>query len=571
MDALCRVWVHHGAVLSDLFPILGQLRSYRLPRLRGDALAGLTAAATLIPQALAYGQQAGLPPAAGLYTVVGAAVAFALFTSTRTVAVGPSSTTAMITFAVVHAHAGGDPERAMTLAAALSMLAGLVWFLAAALRLSVIAEFLSQPVLLGYLAGTAVVVVSSQAGKLVGVHVEGKGSILRLWGVFTHLGQAHLLTTALAVMFIVLYVLLRRYVRAVPASLAVVAIAIVVSTAGHLERHGVALVGKVSGGLPVPALPFLSAQDLWMLTPAAVGLVLIASTETAAAERRTAGSGQRLQANRELAAMGTASVGAGLLGGFPPMASTSRSVSMRSAGAQTQVFQLVVAGLAVGTLLAGGPVIARLPVVALAVVAIFSALKLVDRDGFRAIWRGWRYEGVLALLTALGVATLGVLWGMLVGVALAMWDLVRRAARPHDAVLTLGSGGAPPHPIDEQEPTSHPHVLIYRVDAPVFFANANHVHDRILALATARGPRLRYVILDAGAMFYLDATAAAMLARLTLVLRERGCQLLIARARDTVAQTLHASSYEHGATQNLPTFPGVRDAYAATEHRTSQD
>jgi MFS superfamily sulfate permease-like transporter len=389
--------------------------------------------------------------------------------------------------------------------------------------------------------------------------------------VFIHLGQTHLLTAALAVVFIVLYVLFRRYVRAVPASLAVVVIAIVVSTVGHLERHGVALVGKVSGGLPVPVLPLLSVQDLWVLAPAAVGLVLIASTETAAAERRAVGSGQRLQANRELAAMGTATVGASLLGGFPPMASTSRSVSMRSAGAQTQVFQLVLACLAAGALLAGGPLIARLPVVALAVVAIFSALKLVDRDGFRAIWRGWRYEGILALVTALGVATLGVLWGILVGVTLAVWDLVRRAARPHDTVLTLDAGGAPPHPIDERDPTSHPQVLIYRVDAPVFFANADHVYDRILALATARGARLRYVIMDAGAIFYLDATATAMLARLTLVLHERGCQLVLSRARDTVVQTLHASSYEDGATRNLPVFPGVRDAYAAIQHDASRD
>jgi SulP family sulfate permease len=556
-------------VLFRVFPLLGQLRAYQWAWLRGDVLAGLASAATLTPQALAYGQQAGLPPVAGLYAVVGAALGFALFTSTRTVAVGPASLTAAATFEVVRGQADGSGARAVALAAALSALAGLVWLVAAALHMAAIAEFLSQPVLLGYLSGTALVVVCGQAEKLVGLQVAGGEAVARLWQVLAGLGRAQVLTAALSVIFILLYVLLRRYLHAVPTPLAVVVIAIVVSVVGHPERHGAALVGPVSGGLPVPALPAVGIQDLWALLPEAVGVVVVTSAETTAATRRGAG-GEPFHANRELAAVGTASAVSGVLGGFAPMANTSRTDSARRAGARTQVFQLMVAGLVVGTLLVGGRFIARLPVAALAVVAIFSALKMVDLDALRCIWRGWRYEGLLVLITATGVATFGVRNGLLVAVGLSMWDLVRRAAQPHDAVLEIGSPAQPAHPIGEQEATVDPDVLIYRVDAPVFFANANHVGDRIRSLVSAREPGLRWLILDAEAIFYLDATAGAVLARTTMELRRRGCGFVVARARDAVVQTLRTNSYEQGATRDLPFFPSVREAYAFTRRDTSQ-
>ncbi|MGE5763451.1 MAG: STAS domain-containing protein [Mycobacterium leprae] len=224
----------------------------------------------------------------------------------------------------------------------------------------------------------------------------------------------------------------------------------------------------------------------------------------------------------------------------PPAASYSRTASAGGAGATTQMFQLVTATAVVVALLAGAPLAERLPVTALAAVAVISATRLIDVGGLLQIWHGWRDEGVIALVAAVGVVGLGPLRDLLVAVALAVWELVGRAARPHDAVLAYVGPHHPPRKLDGK-PSPHPDVLIYRVDAPLFFANAGRVRDRVLTLTAHNAPQLRWVILDAEAVFYVDATAAAALARLTVDLRTHGCDLAVARARNAVLATLRAN------------------------------
>jgi MFS superfamily sulfate permease-like transporter len=296
-------------------------------------------------------------------------------------------------------------------------------------------------------------------------------------------------------------------------------------------------------------------------------MAMIASIEGVAALRRTATfSGTEVSLVRETVAMGAASAGAGLLGGFPPMASTQRTLSARGAGAHSQLFQLLCAGFVVLALLTTGPVISLLPRTALAAIVIVSASHLIDVPEFQRLWHGWRSEAVLAVATMAGVLALGVLQGLLVAVILALLQLLRRVAWPHDAVLAVTDESGQPHEVAPDESVD-PDVLIYRVDAPLFFANANRIHQRILTLAAARSPYPRHVVLDAEAVFYLDATAAEAMAQLTVGLRSHDCRLAVARPRKQVLATLRANPYRDGATQQLRVFPTVREAYAALRER----
>ncbi|MFD7626547.1 SulP family inorganic anion transporter [Streptomyces sp. NPDC059851] len=532
-------------------------------------MAGFAIAVTLVPQGLGYGQVAGLDPVSGLYTAVGAMVVFALVTSTRLVAVGPSSTMAIMTFAAVSGRDGGDAHRAAALAACLALMTGVLLLLPG--RLRGLATFMSGPVVLGYLAGTAVQVMASQAGTLLGVPTQSDRPMVKLWEVLTQLDQMQVVTAVVGVSSLVALVVLQKVLhavpslRAVPATPVVCVLAIIVSAAADLAAHGVAMTGAISGGLPAPAWPDVTAGDVWDLLPTAAGMAMIASIEGVAALRRTAAFKGQVSLARESVAAGAAGAGAGFLGGFAPMASTQRSLSARGAGAHSQLFQLAGAGFVVVGLLTTGPVIELLPKTVLAAVVIVSASHLIDVTGFKELWHGWRTEALLAAATMVAVLGLGVLHGLLVAVILALLQLLRRVAWPHDAVLAVTDDGTP-HAVAPGE-SADTDALIYRVDAPLFFANAGRIHHRILTLAAARSPYPRYVVLDAEAVFHVDASAAEVLAQLAVDLRARDCELVLARPSEQVLAILRANPYQDGATRALRAFPTVREAYAALRTR----
>jgi high affinity sulfate transporter 1 len=546
----------------DAVPVVGQLRGYSRRALGRDAVAGLSVAATLVPQGLAYGQVAGLAPAAGLYTVVGAALVFSLVTSTRFVVVGPSSTAAIMTFEAVRGPAGGDPAKAAALAGCLSVLVGLLCVASPLLRMQRISDLLSGPVILGFLAGSGVVIFAGQLGVLIGVPAKGEGALTKLWYVLTRVDQAHAVTAVVGLGAVAALLLLKRHMTRLPASLAVLVIAMVGSAVFNLAEHGVAIVGAVTGGLPTLAVPVVTGAQVGALFPAATAMALIAIVETVTAIRKTTDPADRMSPTREAAALGAASVASGVLGGFAPMGSASSSLSARGAGAHSQLFQIGSVLVVLFALVTGGPIFAVLPLAVLAATLVAVTVpRLVDVPGFLRLWRAWRAEGVIALVTALGVVVFGVLQGVLVAVLLAVGQMLRRAAHPHDAVLAVTDPAEPAREVDEHElPRSD--VLIYRVDAPLFFGNVGRVADRMRALAAAGGPDLRYLILDAEAVFYLDATAAETMAELITALRGRGCELLLARVREPVLATLRANPYREGATRGLRAFPSVRQAHA---------
>jgi MFS superfamily sulfate permease-like transporter len=297
-------------------------------------------------------------------------------------------------------------------------------------------------------------------------------------------------------------------------------------------------------------------------------MALIAIVETVSAIRKTTDSqAERVSLGRESAALGAASVASGVLGGFAPMGSASRSLSARGAGARSQLFQIGMVAIVLVPLVSGGPIFAVLPLAVLAAtLVVLSVPRLIDVAGFLQLWRGWRVEALIALVTAAAVVGLGVLHGLLVAVALAIGQLLRRAARPNDAVLAVTSPDQPAHEIDEtQLPGSS--VLIYRVDAPLFFANAGRIAERICMLAAVCGPELRYLILDAETVPYLDATAAERIAGLAIELRRRDCEVLLARVRTPVLSALRTNPYRQGATRDLLAFPSVRQAYAHAQEK----
>ena len=549
--------------LADAVPLIGQLRGYSRRALSLDAVAAYSIAATLIPQGLAYGQVAGLAPAAGLYTAVGAALVFGLVTSTRVVAVVPTSTLAVMTFEAVRGPAADDPGKAAALAGCLAVLVGLLCVAAPLLRMQRIADLFSAPVMLGYLAGSAVVIFAGQIGVLIGVPAKGDGALPKLWYVATHLDQAHALTAVVGLSVVAALLLLRRVPYRIPATLLVLLAATAVSAVSDLSERGVAVVGAVTRDMLLPGITGVTGSELRALLPAAAGIAFIASVETVYAIRRTeVTAAGRVSLGRESVALGAASVASGVLGGFAPSGSTAKSLSARSAGARSQLFQIGVAVLVVLVLITGGPVVSALPLAALAATVIAGTVPhLIDVPGFLRLWRGWREEAAIALVTAGFVVVVGVLQGVLIAVLLAVAQMFRRTAYPHDAVLVVTDPNEPAHEVHEHE-LPRTDVLVYRVDAPLFFANAGRVTERIRALAAARRPDLRYLILDAEAIFYLDATAAEMIAGLTLDLRGHGCELLLARVRKSVLTIVRTNPYHDDATRDLYSFPSVRQAYA---------
>ena len=541
---------------------LARVRGYSPGDLRSDLMAALIIAAGFVPQALAFGALAGLSPAAGLYTLIGAALAFGVLTSTRFVVVGPSSAMAVMTFAAVHGRAAGNPARVAALAGCLAILVGLLCVALAWLKLSRLSDLLSEPVMLGYLAGAGAVIFVGQLGVLIGVPAQGQGTLAKLWSVVTHLDQANAATVVTGLTTVFLLLALQRYAKRVPASLAALTVAAVASAAFDLAGRGVAVVGSVGGGFEVPRLSLITGSDVRALLPAAASMALIAMIETIVAIRQTTDPrAEPVPFAQEGTALGVAGLASALVGGFAPMASVSKSMSVRSTRARSQVFQITVAAIAAIPLISGGLLIKTLPLAALAATLImFSVPRLIDVAGFRTLWRDWRAEALIAIAAAGGVVVLGVLKGVLLAVVLALGQLVYRAANPHDAVLTVPGPGEPAREVSDDR-LPHSAVLTYRIDAPLFFGNVRRVAERLLALSAACGPDLRYVILDAEMVFYLDASAADAMAGLAGDLRGRGCELLVARARAPVAAKLRANPYHHGATRDLREFPDVRQAH----------
>lgn len=547
-------------------PGLGPLIGYRRAWVRGDLLAGVTVAAYLVPQVMAYAGVAGLPPVAGLWAILPALGVYALLGSSRLLSVGPESTTALMTATVVAPLAAGAPGRYATLAATLAITVGLLCLVARAVRLGFLADLLSRPVLIGYLAGVALIMIVDQLPKLTGAGATGTKFFPQLWSFAGNLPDAQLSTVILSAAVLAFLFVAAAYLRAVPGPL----LAVVLGTAAVVvfdldDRYGIKVIGEVPSGLPGLAWPDWSEVPHLVLP--ALGVLLVAYTDFILTARAFTGGeegkGPGLDANQEFLALGAANLGAGVLHGFPVSSSASRTALASSAGARSQAYSLVAGAVVLAVLLFLSPLLARTPSAVLGALVVYAAVRMIDLAGFRRLASFRRRELLLALGCLAGVLALDILYGVLVAVGLSVAELLVRVARPHDAVEGLVPGVAGMHDIDDYpQARTIPGLLVYRYDSPLFFANAEDFRRRALAAVDEQTRPVRWFVLNAEANVEVDITALDAVDELRRELAGRGVVFALARVKQDLLDDLVA----YGLTDSVGTdhiFPTLPTAVAA--------
>jgi high affinity sulfate transporter 1 len=546
------------------------LRGYERSWLRGDLIAGLTVCAILVPQALAYASIARVSPVVGLYAAPGALLLYAALGSSRVLVVGPMAASAALSAATVADLVGPGDERFAAFTAALALAAGLAALVAGLLRLGFLADFISGPVLKGLIIGLALTIIIGQLPKLFGI-APGSGDFFeQAWHLVTHLGDTQGTALLVGTLSLAVIVGLRRRAPGVPGPLVAVTGAIAAVKAFGLD---VRTVGSIASGLPTLGLPDVGLGDSARLAGGAVGVMLIAFTEgLGAAKTFAADSDPRIDANRELIALGGANLAAGLSSGMVVSGSLSKTAVNASAGARTQVSGLLAAALTVVVLLFLTAPFADLPEATLAAVVIAAVVDLVDVRALIELYDtytkrlgrqfGWvaRPDFLAALAALLGVTIFGTLPGLFIGIGASLLLLVYRASRPYVAVLghTPGPDGAY-HDVERHEDARSPDgVVILRVESGLYFANAENVRSRILEVGVA--PRVRAVILDAETIPFVDVSAARMLVSAHAQLQTRGVRLVVARAVGQVRDVIGCITDENDLTSSFPTIAAAVDA-----------
>jgi high affinity sulfate transporter 1 len=552
-------------MLARLLPGLDRLRRYERAWLRPDVIAGVTVAAYLVPQVMGYAQVAGLDPVVGLWAIMGSLPFYALVGSSPQLSVGPESTTSLMTAVALAPLAAGDPARYAVLAAALGIVVGAICLIAWAARLGFLADLLSKPVLVGYMAGVAAIMVMGQLAKLTGVPVDGDSFMAQLRSFVGSLGDLHEPTLMLGVA-VLLFLLAgsRLYPRA-PVPLIGMLLATAVVALFDLQEHGIAVVGDIPAGLPAPRVPDVTMSELRAMLLPAIGVAIVAYSDNVLTARSFANRRRdNVDANQELLALGAANLGAGMAQGFPVSSSGSRTAIGDAMGSRSQVYSLVALVTVAVTLVFLRSLLGNFPTAALGAVVVYAAMRLVDVAEFRRIARFRRSELLIALATTAGVLVLDVLYGVLLAVSLSIIDLVRRVARPHDGILGFVPGIAGMHDIDDYpEAKLVPGLVVYRYDSPLFFANAKDFKERALeALASAEG-EVEWFLLNAEAIVEVDVTAVDALDELREELQERGIVFAMARVKQDLRDDLEAAGLVErvGAGRLFPTLPTAVHSY----------
>src|ERR1700742_1789317 len=486
---------------SRSLPGLRALAGYQPAWLRRDLVAGVVLSTLLVPQGMAYAELAGLPAITGLYTSILCLVGYAAFGPSRILVLGPDSSLGPMIAATILPILGanGSPERAIALAAMLALSVGAVMIAAGIAKLGFVADLLSKPTQIGYMNGLALTILIGQLPKLLGFSTDANGLIAEA-RAFVHgltSGEAVGAAVVIGVFSLALILALGHWLPRVPGVLVAVVVAIAASAAFDLSSHGVSLVGTLPKGFPPLTVPS-PISDLPLLFAGALGIVLVALTDTiSTASAFAARTGQEGDGNGEMIGIGAANVAAGFFQGFPVSTSGSRTAVAEQAGAKTQLTGLVGAGLIVLMLVLVPGLLKNLPNPTLAAVVIAASLSLADIPGTMRLWRQRRAEFVLSIAAFLGVALLGVLEGIAVAVALSILNVFRRAWRPYQASLGKVPGLAGYH--DRQlHPGAQqlPGLVIFRFDAPLFFANARTFRDQIRRLANTE-PRPTWILIAA--------------------------------------------------------------------------
>lgn len=531
--------------LGHYAPITAWLPAYAREFLRTDIISGVTVWGVMVPVAMAYAQMAGVPPEAGLYAAFAALPAYAVFGTSRHLKVTASSTMAVMSAAVVGSIAGGDIDRYLALTAALALTVGVLLLLAGIARLGFISDFLSKSVVTGFVFGLAITIAIGQLPKLFGVPATSGNSFQQLAGLIAELDQTNPWTLAIGAGTLALIFVIKRLYPRIPAGLVALALGILAVTIFDLDQKGVSIVGVIPTGLPTPGLPHISLTDLPFLITGAVGIVFLAVGESLGSARAFAAKYRyEIDPDQELIALGAANLSAGLFQGFTVDASLSSTATADEAGARTQLSSIVTAALVIVTVIVLAPLFHNLPNAVLAAIVIASVTGLMDVAELRRYYTSNRVDFVLAMAALLGVISTDVLTGLLIAVFLSLVIILYRASRPYLAVLgqTPGQVAAYGDLARHPENLRVPGLLIVRLDAPLYFLNANVARNQILDLITSSQPAPAAVLFDLGASADLDIASLDMLKNLVVELDEIGIDVLLAQVRGGVRDRLrHAN------------------------------
>jgi len=530
--------------LKRLLPGAALLTRYERSLFRHDALAGLVVALVLIPSAFAYADLAKCAPAAGIYAAVAGMVVFALFTSSRHVIVGPDAAIALLVGATIGPLAAGDAGKAVTLATVVAFLTAGVLLLMARLRLGIAADFLSNPAMLGFMNGAAVVIIGSQIGKLCGIKLTEDNTLLGFWEWIRRLGETHGLTLAIGVACIAILALCRWRTPRVPGAVVVFVVAIVAGQFVNFSAMGLHVIGVVDLRIPDAVRPGLRIADTAPLFTAAIGIALLVFSEGVVLARSVADRHRyAINPDRELVAFGAANVAAGLLSSFAVGSSQTRTLINDATGGRTQMVSLLAAALTTAFVFLFTSWIATIPSVAIAAILVFTGVTLINVQVYSQLWRLHHFSMVVAAATTIGVIALGVLPGILLGVILSLLGVLAQIVRPQDALLGRIEGSTTMHDVgDDEAARTLPGLVVYRFYGPLIFANVRFFIERIESFIAQEREPVRQVILDARAIPSVDITAAEQVREFVGRLRSRGIEFVLAKAHLPLREAVSAVS-----------------------------
>ncbi|MFC4526114.1 sulfate permease [Dyella halodurans] len=546
-------------------PGLRIIRQYEASWLPHDLMAGLVLTTMLVPVGIAYAVASGVPGIYGLYATIVPLIAYALFGPSRILVLGPDSSLAAVILAVVLPLSAGDPARAVAVASLMAIVSGLVCILIGVLRLGFVTELLSKPIRYGYMNGIALTVLISQLPKLLGFSIDSAGPLRNLVRIVQAIfgSQTNWTAFAIGIGTLAIILLLKRWQRIPGLLIAVVVATLVVGAFGLDQSMGVKVLGPLPQGLPAFALPWIGLTDLGQVLIGGSAVAMVAFADTSVLSRTYAARTHvTVDPNQEMVGLGAANLAAGLFQGFPISSSSSRTPVAEAAGAKTQLTG-VVGAVAVAVLLLVAPnLLKHLPSSALAAVVIASAIGLFEFDDLRRIFRIQQWEFWLSIACFVGVAVLGVIPGIGIAIGIAVMEFLWDGWRPHFAVMGRVDGIRGYHDIKRYpEARLIPGLVLFRWDAPLFFANAELFHQRVLEAVAQAPTRVRRITVAAEPVTSIDVTSADMLAELEQALRESGIELRFAEMKDPVKQKLQRFALLDRFGALYPTIGAAVDAY----------
>ena len=554
--------------ITGVAPGIAMLARYRRQDLRHDAAAGLSVAAVALPTGLAYAELTGFNPVVGLYSSILPLVAYALFGSSRQLIVGPDAATCALVAAAVAPLAANDPALYLPLTVTLTLMAGVLSIGGSFLRLGVLTDFLSRPILTGFMNGIALSIALGQIGKLLGFKVTAGGIVPRLLDVAQKVEHTHLPTLAVGAGSFAVLLMAPKLLPRVPAALLTMVLAALAVAALGLEAHGVQVIGAVPAGLPALAVPHIPLDAVEPLFGSAASIALISFTSMVLTARSFAAkNGYEIDADRDLAALGVANIAAAVSQGFAVSGADSRTAVNDATGGRTQVASLFAAAAIAAVLILFTSPLAYVPQPALGAVLMLAAYSLFDLGAVRELWREDKIEFAISIIATLGVVAVGAIHAILLAVVLALLRFVRIVARPHWEVLGEVEGLPGFHSI-ERHPQAHtPHGLcVFRFNSPIVFFNAPYFKQVALTAVTSAGPGLRWFVLDAIPVTSHDVTGRQTLFELQRELLARNIAIAVAGRETEILDWRRKRGVDGAGSGQLRFFPTLRLAVHTLQH-----